>query len=41
MNTTENLVIDTAAAEIIEKEDFELSLPELDMVGGGNSAVVF
>jgi len=42
MNKTETLVIDnTALVEIDEKDEFELSLPELDMVGGGNSAVAF
>ena len=42
MNKTENLLIDaTELVEIVEKEEFELSLFELDMVGGGNSAVAF
>lgn len=42
MNTNEALVIDDSAlVEINEIEQFELSLLELDMVGGGNSAVAF
>ena len=41
MTKIETQVAENAEVEISEQQEFELSLFELDMVGGGNSAVAF
>ena len=40
MNKIELVVAAEVAVETTEKEDFELSLSELDMVGGGNFGTI-
>ena len=41
MTNIENVVTEEAAVENKQPQEFELSLVELDMVGGGHSAVAF
>lgn len=40
MNNIELIVAEEANVETTEKENFELSLSELDMVGGGNFGTI-
>lgn len=40
MNKVEIAVIEQPIVETADSQEFELSLFELDMVGGGNSVVV-
>ncbi len=39
MNKIESAVAEEIVVETIEEHDFELSLAELDMVGGGGSVL--
>ncbi|HSO74792.1 MAG TPA: hypothetical protein VLU47_08140 [Blastocatellia bacterium] len=41
MTKIELAVADDSKVETEEKQEFELTLPELDMVGGGSSAVLY
>lgn len=41
MTKIELAVAEAFQVETEEKQEFELTLPELDMVGGGSSAVLY